>query len=499
MIRNLLFDWSGTLVDDLPGVVGAVNGMLRAAGAAEMTREEFKGRFRLPYTEFFAEVLPGLPVERLQQLYLEHFTHAHGDIEILPHAREFIQFAAATGRRMVVLSSAPLPHVMAQAEALGVRDAFEVMRCGVIDKRMEIHGLLAELDMAAAETAFIGDMRHDIEAGQAAGVVTIATCTGYESAETLMTAAPDMLVPDLSRLPALLGPLSGGDGAYPVSTVGALILNSKGEMLIIRTHKWSHRWGIPGGKIKRGEACEAALVREIMEETALTLQDIEFVMVQDCIEPVEFQRSAHFLLLNYIARCADAEPQVVLNEEAQAFQWLPLAEALQMDLNIPTRVLLDECMKQGLLGEMTKDEVPTPQKLAGTSALSEPNPRLKPPPHMLPPDEIRISALRLTTHIGVPADERAASQVLEADVTLRIRRRFEAMNDELAATIDYAAVAARLQALAAERPRRLIETLAAEMAACVLEEFQAIGVTIELRKRILPETDHVAVRLVRGD
>ncbi|WP_395746214.1 dihydroneopterin aldolase [Prosthecobacter sp.] len=118
---------------------------------------------------------------------------------------------------------------------------------------------------------------------------------------------------------------------------------------------------------------------------------------------------------------------------------------------------------------------------------------------MNPPDEIRISALRLTTHIGVPEEERAESQVLEADITLRIAARFEEMEDELAATIDYAAVAARLQALAAERPRRLIETLAAEMAACVLGEFKAAGVSIELRKRILPDTDHVAVRLERGE
>jgi phosphoglycolate phosphatase len=346
MIRNLLLDWSGTLADDLPSVVPAVNGMLRAAGVAELTREEFKARFRLPYTEFFAEMLPGTSLERLQQLYLEHFPHAHEGISLLPHAAEFIQYAAATGRRLVVLSSAPLEHVTAQAQALGVRDAFEIMRCGVVDKRTEIHALLAELDMTAAETAFIGDMRHDIDAGKAAGVLTIATCTGYESAETLLTAAPDLLIRDLSCLPALLGDLAGRDSACPVPTVGALILNQKGEMLLIRTHKWSHRWGIPGGKIKRGETCEAALIREIAEETALKLRDIEFVMVQDCIEPPEFQRSAHFLLLNYIATCTEEDPQVVLNEEAQAFQWLPLAEALRMDLNIPTRILLDECIER---------------------------------------------------------------------------------------------------------------------------------------------------------
>ncbi len=118
---------------------------------------------------------------------------------------------------------------------------------------------------------------------------------------------------------------------------------------------------------------------------------------------------------------------------------------------------------------------------------------------MNPLDEIRITALRLATHVGVPAEERSVSQVLEADIIIRISRRFEMMRDDIAATIDYAAVACRLQALAAERPRCLIETLAAEMAACVLQEFGAEGVTIDLRKRILPDTEHVAVRVVRGN
>lgn len=117
---------------------------------------------------------------------------------------------------------------------------------------------------------------------------------------------------------------------------------------------------------------------------------------------------------------------------------------------------------------------------------------------MNPPDEIRIAGLRLHTHIGVPDEERAEPQTLEADIVIRVAGRFEAMADEISATIDYAAAAARLQQLAASKPRRLIETLAAEMAECMLSEFHAAGVTVDLRKRILPETDHVAVRVVRS-
>lgn len=113
------------------------------------------------------------------------------------------------------------------------------------------------------------------------------------------------------------------------------------------------------------------------------------------------------------------------------------------------------------------------------------------------PDCIHVRGLELRTQIGVPAEERAGWQTLHADVTLRLSGRFEQMYDELAGTVDYAAVAERLGALAAERPRALIETLAAEMAALVLNEFGVSSVSIELRKRILPGTDHVAVSLTR--
>jgi ADP-ribose pyrophosphatase YjhB (NUDIX family) len=129
-------------------------------------------------------------------------------------------------------------------------------------------------------------------------------------------------------------------------TVGALIFNAAGQALMIRTQKWSHLWGIPGGKIKFGEKSAEALRREIKEETGLDIEEIQFVFVQDCIRSKEFYRDAHFVLLNYTCRCV-GEPVVQLNDEAQEFRWGTLDDALAMELNQPTRLLIETVMRTG--------------------------------------------------------------------------------------------------------------------------------------------------------
>ena len=95
----------------------------------------------------------------------------------------------------------------------------------------------------------------------------------------------------------------------------------------------------PAARSKPCERSEDALRREVLEETGLELKDIRFELVQDCIEPPEFYKKAHFLLLNYTATAIGTE--VVLNDEAENHRWLSPGEAAKLDLNGPTRVLLD--------------------------------------------------------------------------------------------------------------------------------------------------------------
>lgn len=110
---------------------------------------------------------------------------------------------------------------------------------------------------------------------------------------------------------------------------------------------------------------------------------------------------------------------------------------------------------------------------------------------------IEIRRLRVLTCIGVPDEERAALQELRVSVVLTAATPFAEMDDEIGKTLDYAALAVGIQALAAARPRRLIETLASDIADHVLASPAAAAVEVTVEKFILPDTECVAVRLHR--
>jgi phosphoglycolate phosphatase len=203
-INAIIFDWSGTLVDDLPPVVAATNAVLAAHGLAPMSRETFVREFELPFQNFYDRVLPGVALEGLEPLFHQAFEACGEPVTALPHAEAFLRFCRSTGRRCFILSAALERHLLVPMEALGFRDTFEAIYAGVRDKKQQIHALLATHGLDPARTAFIGDMTHDIETAQHGGVMAIAVLTGYQDAARLAACAPDVLVQDLHALQRLM-------------------------------------------------------------------------------------------------------------------------------------------------------------------------------------------------------------------------------------------------------------------------------------------------------
>ncbi len=205
MIRNLLFDWSGTLADDLGPVLKATNLIFREYGRRDLTLEEFRTHFRLPFSGFYAELLPEATLEGLEPLYEKFFAGLHDEVELLPGAREILTFCQHSGRRTFLLSTIKPDHFAAQAGRLGVQDAFEHPYVGIMDKREKIREILATHDLDPTETAFVGDMVHDIETARHGGVMSIALLTGFDRLEKLAPARPDAILTGLPALQKLLG------------------------------------------------------------------------------------------------------------------------------------------------------------------------------------------------------------------------------------------------------------------------------------------------------
>lgn len=103
----------------------------------------------------------------------------------------------------------------------------------------------------------------------------------------------------------------------------------------------------------------------------------------------------------------------------------------------------------------------------------------------------------MSCFVGVPDEERAVAQDLLINATFSPFHSEGDLDDDIGRTIDYYAVSVRIGEVAAELPRKLIETLAEDLTAMVLKEFAVSQVTVEIEKFIMPNTQCVGVSITR--
>jgi len=130
---------------------------------------------------------------------------------------------------------------------------------------------------------------------------------------------------------------------YPEPTVGGLIFNPAGELFLMKSHKWRDMFTVPGGHIELGERMEAALRRELREETGLEVYAIEYLCLQEYVFDQYFWKKRHFIFFDFICRSDSSE--ATLNDEAEEFVWVPVEKALTLPIDPYTRRAIQEYQK----------------------------------------------------------------------------------------------------------------------------------------------------------
>jgi len=117
--------------------------------------------------------------------------------------------------------------------------------------------------------------------------------------------------------PSVSGPIPAASLLLPV--VAAALVDLEGRVLLQQRPEGKSLaglWEFPGGKIEPGETPEAALIRELEEELAITVPHA-------CLAPATFASAPlgdrHLLLLLYITRKWTGVPRAL---EATALRWV---------------------------------------------------------------------------------------------------------------------------------------------------------------------------------
>lgn len=195
--RNVVWDWNGTLLNDLETGVRTLNDMLGRRGMPALSVEEYKERFGFPVIDFYRSV--GFDMERegmhdLSVDFVETYDRFAGLLGLNAGVPEVLAGFGSAGARQYVLSALREDLLQEMLAGFGIASHFSGV-CGSEDiyasgKVERGRRMLAAFGIEPADTLMVGDTVHDAEVAGALGFHCILFAGGHNSEERLAGSAP---------------------------------------------------------------------------------------------------------------------------------------------------------------------------------------------------------------------------------------------------------------------------------------------------------------------
>ncbi|UTH74296.1 HAD family hydrolase [Chromobacterium sp. IIBBL 290-4] len=205
-VQHIVFDWNGTLLDDIELAVEGVNLCCRRYRAPAVTRERYRRAFGFPIADFYADLgfdFDAAPFAEIVELYLSHFDRHAADCGLHEGVVELLEQARTAGLGLSILSASHQKALDAAVRAKNVSGYFDQI---VGLKHKEAHGKLEEaralqagLGVSPDRVLFIGDTLHDAEVAAALGWRPLLVSHGHQD-ELRLQAGGEALLPSLPRL-----------------------------------------------------------------------------------------------------------------------------------------------------------------------------------------------------------------------------------------------------------------------------------------------------------
>lgn len=200
-LTAVVFDWDGTLIDSAEASYRCYV-QLFSGYALTFDRQSF-ARTYCPdwYRTYEAIGLPRVHWQEADDRWLK--LYAEQPPELLPGARAGLERVARAGLPMGLVTSGQRERVAADLQRLGLAQLFTSLVCGSdLPARKPdpapLRRALSEMNVDAADAAYIGDSPEDVHMAQAAGAFAVAVPGGYPNLNELVAAGADLFAANLS-------------------------------------------------------------------------------------------------------------------------------------------------------------------------------------------------------------------------------------------------------------------------------------------------------------
>lgn len=211
-MKYVIWDWNGTLIDDLALAVTVINRLMADNGYPQrFTTDEYKEVFGFPVVDYYRRAgfdLKKHSFDFLAQQYVDLYNPSSFDCPLCEGAAAALQAIRAAGCTQVILSASEDAILAQQVAHYGLTGYFDAL-LGQADSYA--HGKLTRGRQWMADSAIdpekavlVGDTLHDAQVAADLGISCVLCAKGHQSRARLESAGVPV-IDSLLELPALLG------------------------------------------------------------------------------------------------------------------------------------------------------------------------------------------------------------------------------------------------------------------------------------------------------
>ena len=191
--ETIIWDWNGTILNDVSLCVEITNDVLRERGMKEFDEVAYKNVFGFPIAKYYERIGFDLEVDSMESLtknFIEKYGARIKDCKLHENVRSVLERLQNDKKEQYILTAAHRDSVMPLLEHYQLTDYFKAV-AGLDNHRAESKiskgkELFSENNISTEKAVLIGDTMHDFEVSKELGINCILIANGHQSKERLL-------------------------------------------------------------------------------------------------------------------------------------------------------------------------------------------------------------------------------------------------------------------------------------------------------------------------